>query len=83
MLVSGVLLTGNGVAVLARCLQRAGHVRLASDVGLAVDANWSELTLVSNEEDEILAALDDWPAQLLPLRDALRANAWCRTEGLG
>jgi hypothetical protein len=82
MFVSGVILSASAVALLARCLQRAGHIRLADDVGLAVDANWSELKLAPNEEDEILAALNDCPALLQPLRDALQASGWRRAEGL-
>lgn len=66
MLVSGVVLSSSAVALLARSLQRAGHRPLADDVGIAVDANWTELTLAPNEEAEILAVLDPCPALLQP-----------------
>jgi hypothetical protein len=81
MLISGVFVSASAVALLARSLQRAGHVELADDVGLAVDANWTELNLAPNEEDQILAVLDDCPVLLQPLRDALQADAWRRAEG--
>lgn len=80
MLITGVVLSASAVAALARCLQRAGHVRLADDVGLAVDANWDELVLAPSEEDEILSALHTCPDLLRPLRDALRANARDREQ---
>ena len=73
MFVSGVFLSSSAVALLARSLQRAGHRPLADDVGIAVDANWTELTLAPNEEAEILAVLDPCPALLQLLRDALQA----------
>jgi hypothetical protein len=82
VLVSGVALSATAVAVLARCLQRAGHAELADDVGLAVDANWIELILAPNEEAQILAALHDCPLLLQPLRDALQADAEGGARGL-
>ena len=75
MVIASVILSANAVAVLARRLQRAGQMQLADDVGLALDANWSEFTLAPNEERTILSVLDDCPDLLQPLRDALRANA--------
>jgi hypothetical protein len=83
MLIAGVILSASAVAVLARRLQRAGQVRLADDVGLALDANWSELNLAPNEEQTILSVLQDCPDVLQPLRDALQANVRRRAEGLG
>jgi hypothetical protein len=74
MLVSGVLLSATAVAVLARSLQRAGQRQLADDVGLALDANWTELKLAPNEAATIVTALLDCPDLLKPLRDALRAS---------
>lgn len=82
MVVSGVSVSPSAVATLARCLQRAGYVDLADDVGLALDADWTELQLAPSEEEEILAVLDDCPALLEPLRDALRANNEPRSGGL-
>jgi hypothetical protein len=75
MIISGVLVSATGVAVLALCLQRAGRTRLADDVGVALDGNWKELVLARGEEDEILSVLQDCPVELQPLRDALQANA--------
>lgn len=72
MLIAGVVLSATAVAVLARCLQRAGQRQLADDVGSALDANWSEFTLAANEERTILSVLHDCPDPLQPLRDALR-----------
>jgi hypothetical protein len=74
MLVAGVPLSASAIATLARCLQRDDHVQLAGDVGLALDAGRTELRLAPGEEDEILAVLDDCPAQLQGLRDALHAT---------
>jgi hypothetical protein len=74
MIVSGVVVSATAVAVLARCLQRAGHKRLADDVGLALDADWHELVLAPNEEKEILSVLAHCPPVLHPLRDALQAR---------
>jgi hypothetical protein len=74
MLISGVILSASAVAVLARCLQRAGQVRLADDVGLALDAAWEELQLAPNEERAILSALADCPDVLRPLQGALDAK---------
>jgi hypothetical protein len=82
MLIAGVLLSASAVASLARRLQRAGQVRLADDVGIALDADWGEMQLASNEEDTILSVLRDCPDLLQPLRDALRVNARRRAEGL-
>jgi hypothetical protein len=82
MLVSGVVLSARAVAVLARRLQRAGQRRLADDVGLALDAEWSEMKLAPNEEDTILSVLRDCPVSLRPLRDALQASVRRRAEGL-
>ena len=82
MLVSDVLLSSAAVAVLARCLQRAGHIRLADDVGLALDADWKELVLAPSEEDEIVAVLRPCPVVLEPLRDALQAKARGRSGGM-
>jgi hypothetical protein len=74
VLISGVLLSATAVAVLARCLQRAGQTQLAGDVGLALDADWREIKLAPNEENTILSVLQDCPDLLQPLRDALQAN---------
>jgi hypothetical protein len=82
MLISGVLLSATAVAVLARCLQRAGQRQLADDVGLALDANWTEMKLAPNEEATILSVLHDCPMLLQPLREALRTNSHRRGEGL-
>jgi hypothetical protein len=82
VLISGVLLSATAVAVLARCLQRAGQTQLADDVGLALDANWTEMQLAQYEEDTILSVLYDCPDLLQPLREALRTNARRRSEGL-
>ena len=57
MIVSGVVVSATAVAVLARCLQRAGHNRLADDVGLALDADWHELVLAPNEAAALLDEL--------------------------
>jgi hypothetical protein len=82
MLIAGVILSASAVAALARRLQRAGQTRLADDVGLALDANWSEMQLAPNEEDTILSVLHDCPVLLKPLRDALQANVRRRGERL-
>jgi len=83
MVVSGVLLSAAAVAVLARSLHRAGHTRLADDVGLALDANWQELVLAPNEERQILSVLHDCPPVLKPLQDELQAKTQApRTEEL-
>jgi hypothetical protein len=74
MLISGVVLSASAVAMLARCLRRAGHVRLADDVGLALDAAWEEMQLAPNEERAILSALDDCPDVLRPLQEALHTK---------
>jgi hypothetical protein len=74
MVVSGVLLSASAVAVLARCLQRAGHMPLADDLGFALDANWNELVLARSEEKEVLSVLDDCPAELETLRVALQTG---------
>lgn len=81
MLIAGVVLSASSVAVLARRLQRAGQLRLADDVGLALDGDWNELQLAPNEEITILRVLCDCPELLRPLRDALRANVRLRAEG--
>ena len=75
-------MSATAVALLARLLQGAGQIRLADDVGLALDANWSEMVLAPNEEDTILSVLQDCPALLRPLRDALQATVRRRGEGL-
>lgn len=75
MLIASALLSASTVASLARRLQCAGQLRLADDVGRAVDADWNELQLAPNEEATILSVLHDCPAPLRPLRDALEANA--------
>jgi hypothetical protein len=80
MLIAGVGLTASAVAALARCLQRGGQMQLADDVGLALDANWSEMKLAPNEERTILSLLDDCPDLLQPLKAALQANAHRRGE---
>jgi hypothetical protein len=82
MLVSGVFLSASAVALLARCLQRAGQTRLADDVGLALDADWDEMKLAPNEEATILSVLDHCPELLRPLRDALQANTRRSGENL-
>ena len=82
MVVSGVAVLPSAVATLARCLQRTGYIDLADDVGLALDSDWNELQLAPIEEEEMLAVLDDCPALLQPLRDALRANRERRSGGL-
>ena len=82
MVISGVVLSATAVAVLARCLQRAGQTRLADDVGMALDGNWGEMQLAANEEDTILSVLHDCPDRLQPLRNALQANARRRREHL-
>jgi hypothetical protein len=82
MLISGVFLSATAVAVLARCLQRAGQRQLADDVGLALDANWIEMKLAPNEASTILSVLHDCPDLLQPLREALRTNSHRRGEGL-
>ena len=74
MVVAGVVLSASAVAKLARCLARAGHVRLADDVGLALDADWNDLVLAPAEKREIVAVLADCPVVLKPLRDALQAS---------
>lgn len=74
MLVSGVFLSASAVALLARCLQRAGQIRLADDVGFALDADWDEMKLAPSEEAAILSVLAHCPDLLRPLRDALQAN---------
>ena len=82
VLISGALLSATAVAVLARCLQRAGQLRLADDVGLALDADWAEFTLAPNEEKTILSVLRDCPELLRPLRDVLQASIRRRGENL-
>jgi hypothetical protein len=74
MRVAGVILSASAVAVLARCLDRSGHVRLADDVGLALDADWDEFVLAPHEEREILSVLAQCPSVLNSLRDALKAR---------
>lgn len=68
------------VAALAHCLERAGHTRMAEEVGYAVDGNWDELVLAPSEEDEVLSALHNCPASLRPLKNALEAKARLRDE---
>ncbi len=75
MLIAGVVLSASAIALLARRLQETGHLELAVAVGVAVDANRHELPLGHGEEDTIRRALHDCPAQLKPLRDALRRSA--------
>ena len=75
MLVAGVVLSSSAGAVLARCLEHAGEIELAQDLGIAVDANRSEVRLAPRDEHAILLALDDCPIELQALKDALRANA--------
>jgi hypothetical protein len=82
MLISGVVLSATAVAVLARCLQRAGQRPLADDVGLALDANWTEMKLAPNEEVTILSVLHDCPDALRPLQAALQAKIRRRVEVL-
>ena len=81
MLIAGVVLSASAVAVLARRLQRAGQLRLADDVGLALDGDWREMQLAPNEETTILRVLRDCPELLRPLRDALQANVRLRAAG--
>lgn len=81
MLIAGVVLSASAVAVLARRLERAGQLRLADDVGLALDGDWNEMQLAPNEETTILRVLRDCPDLLRPLRDSLQANVRRRAEG--
>jgi hypothetical protein len=77
-----VFLSATAVAQLARSLQRAGQRQLADDVGLALDANWTEMKLAPNEESTILSVLHHCPDLLKPLREALRTDSHRRGEGL-
>lgn len=65
-LIAGVLLSAGTVAVLARCLQRAGESELANEIAFAIDGDWTELTLAPSEEDEILTVLYNCPLVLQP-----------------
>jgi len=80
MLIAGVVLSASAVAVLARRLQRAGQLRLADDVGLALDGDWREMQLAPNEETTILRVLGDCPELLRPLQDALQASVRLRAQ---
>ena len=80
MFVAGIPLSSTTVAILVRCLQRDGYWRLADDLGLAVDGDRHEFALAPSEEREILAVLDECPAPLRELRQALRGRARRRSE---
>ena len=71
MRVAGVDLSLGSVAELARCLDRAGHWEAAMHVGFAVDRNRSQLPLTTSERELIAQLLEQCPASLLPLHDAL------------
>lgn len=71
MLVDGVELSASAAACLALLLERAHHHDLAQRVGLAVDANSAGVRIRRDEESTLLAVLEDPPAQLRELRDAL------------
>jgi hypothetical protein len=75
MFVAGVLVSASAVALLARRLQDAGELDLAETIGYAVDRNQEELLIGPHEGRAILAALHHCPAELEPLRLALRARA--------
>ena len=71
MRVAGVDLSLGSVAELARCLDRAGHWEAAMHVGFAVDRNRRHLPLTTSERELISQLLEQCPASLLPLQDAL------------
>jgi len=74
MQVAGVDLSLGSVAELARCLDRAGHWEAAMHVGFAVDRNLRQLALTVSER-ELISMLEQCPASLLPLLDALERRA--------
>jgi hypothetical protein len=83
MFVAGVLLSASATASLARRLQDMGDLEMAEKIGFAVDGNQDELLVGQREGRAILGVLHDCPAELDPLRLALRARAgWRRAEGL-
>jgi hypothetical protein len=75
MQVAGVEMSLGSVAELARCLDRAGHWRAAMHVGFAIDRNRNQLPLTTAERKLISQMLEQCPASLLPLQEALERRA--------
>ena len=75
MFVAGALLSTGAVAELARRLSDVGESEMAQTIGFAVDGNQDELVVAPKEERAIVAVLEDCPADLEPLRLALRVRA--------
>ena len=74
MFVAGVILSASATASLARRLQDVGDLEIAEKIGFAVDGNQDDLLIGAGEGRAILAVLHDCPAELDPLRRALRAR---------
>jgi hypothetical protein len=72
MVVAGAEISVSAAALLALLLDEAGEADLAQRIGLAVDANSRGVGIRPDEQPMVLAVLENPPAELRPLRDALR-----------
>ena len=80
MVVAGVEISLSAAALLALLLDEAGEADLAQRIGLAIDANSRGVGIRADEQATVLAVLENPPADLRPLRDALRKPRSRKTE---
>jgi hypothetical protein len=80
MVVAGVEMSLSAAALLALLLDEAGEADLAQRIGLAIDANSPGVGIRADEQGTVLAVLANAPADLRPLRDALRTPRSRKTE---
>ena len=80
MVVAGVEISLSAAALLALLLDEAGEADLAQRIGLAIDANSRGVGIRADEQGTVLAVLANPPADLRPLRDALRTPRSRKTE---
>jgi hypothetical protein len=71
MVVAGVEISLGAAALLALLLEQDGESDLAQRIGLAVDANSRGVGVRADERRILLRVLQDPPAQLRGLKDAL------------
>ena len=72
MFIAGVEVTASAAAALALLLERARHNDLAQRIGFAVDNGRRTIGLTSAEHTQALSVLDDPPAGLALLKEALQ-----------
>jgi hypothetical protein len=80
MVVAGVEISLSAAGLLALLLDEAGEADLAQRIGLAIDANSRGVGIRADEHATVLAVLENPPADLRPLRDALRKPRSRKTE---